>query len=151
MDVFIIASSLLVPSFDANGQALPFVEKFTTVVYGMIIVTVCGNVCDIYLAGSKQSVQIFILSKKYEEIVRGTVEEVIAHFETVPPKGEFVLILEGSKKEKVTERPDEQARKARIRELVGQGMPTKEIAKKLSEEWGENKKALSAEVLEMLE
>ena len=52
MDVFIIASSLLVPSFDANGQALPFVEKFTTVVYGMIIVTVCGNVCDIYLAGS---------------------------------------------------------------------------------------------------
>lgn len=68
MDVFIIASSLLVPSFDANGQALPFVEKFTTVVYGMIIVTVCGNVCDIYLAGSKQSVQVFILSKKYEEI-----------------------------------------------------------------------------------
>lgn len=68
MDVFIIASSLLVPSFDANGQALPFVDKFTTVVYGMIIVTVCGNVCDIYLAGSKQSVQVFILSQKYEEI-----------------------------------------------------------------------------------
>lgn len=34
----------------------------------MIIVTVCGNLADIYLAGSKQSVQLFILSHKYEEI-----------------------------------------------------------------------------------
>lgn len=91
------------------------------------------------------------LTKKYEEIVRGTVEEVIAHFESIPPKGEFVLILEGRKNETNSERPDEKTRKERIRELVEQGMATKEIAKKLSEEWGENKKALYAEVLEMLE
>ena len=68
IDVFIIASSLLVPSFTADGQPLPFVDKFITAVYGMIIVTVCGNIADIYLAGSKQSVQLFILSHKYEEI-----------------------------------------------------------------------------------
>ena len=68
IDVFIIASSLLVPSYGADGQALPFVDKFITAVYGMIIVTVCGNVADIYLAGSKQSVQLFILSHEYEEI-----------------------------------------------------------------------------------
>ena len=91
------------------------------------------------------------LTKKYEEVVRGTVEEVITHFESVTPKGEFVLILEGGKTKELSERPDEQTRKERIRELVGQGMATKEIAKKLSEEWGENKKALYAEVLEMLE
>lgn len=91
------------------------------------------------------------LTKKYEEVVRGTVEEVTAHFESVPPKGEFVLILEGNKKEHLPERPDEETRKERMRELIGQGMATKEIAKKLAEEWGENKKALYAEVLEMLE
>ena len=68
IDVFIIASSLLVPSYGPDGQALPFVDKFITAVYGMIIVTVCGNVADIYLAGSKQSVQIFIMSHEYEEI-----------------------------------------------------------------------------------
>ncbi len=68
IDVFIIASSLLVPSYTADGQPLPFVDKFITAVYGMIIVTVCGNVADIYLAGSKQSVQIFIMSHHYEEI-----------------------------------------------------------------------------------
>ena len=68
IDVFIIASSLLVPSITSDGQQLPFVDKFITAVYGMIIVTVCGNIADIYLAGSKQSVQLFILSHKYEEI-----------------------------------------------------------------------------------
>ena len=68
IDVFIIASSLLVPSYTADGQRLPFVDKFITAVYGMIIVTVCGNVADLYLAGSKQSVQIFIMSHHYEAI-----------------------------------------------------------------------------------
>lgn len=68
IDVFIIASSLLVPSFTADGQRLPFVDKFITAVYGMIIVTVCGNVADLYLAGAKQSVQVFIMSHEFEAI-----------------------------------------------------------------------------------
>lgn len=68
IDVFIIASSLLVPSFTADGERLPFVDKFITAVYGMIIVTVCGNVADIYLSGSRQSVQVFIMSHEYEAI-----------------------------------------------------------------------------------
>ena len=68
IDVFIIASSLLVPSFDSDGQALPFVDKFITAVYGMIVVTVCGNVADLYLAGSRRSVQLFIMSHDHDEI-----------------------------------------------------------------------------------
>ena len=68
MDVFIIASSLLFPSFGVDGQRIPFDIKFSIAVYGMIIVTVCGHVVDLYLAGSKQSVQLFILSRHYEEI-----------------------------------------------------------------------------------
>ena len=68
MDVFIIAFSLLVPSYDSNGQALPFVDKFITAVYGMITVTVCGNVADLYLSGSRRSVQLFILSHEHVAI-----------------------------------------------------------------------------------
>lgn len=37
------------------------------------------------------------ISKKFEEHVRGTVKEVKAHFEAKPPKGEFVLIVEGKR------------------------------------------------------
>ena len=68
IDVFIIAFSLLVPSYDSNGQALPFVDKFITAVYGMITVTVCGNVADLYLSGSRRSVQLFILSHEHVAI-----------------------------------------------------------------------------------
>jgi len=37
------------------------------------------------------------LTKMYEETVRGTLLEVIEHFEKKPPKGEFVIIVSGNK------------------------------------------------------
>lgn len=37
------------------------------------------------------------LTKLYEETVRGTVDEVIAHFEQKAPKGEIVVIVSGKK------------------------------------------------------
>ena len=68
MDVVIILSSLLVPSYTPAGGLVPFTEKIITVVYGLILITICSTVLDLYLSGSKQSVQVFILSHKYEEI-----------------------------------------------------------------------------------
>ena len=85
IDFVIILSSLLVPSIvpdldPATGKQLigpdgeplthlmPFAEKVTTVIYGLILVTVNGRVIDSYLSGSQQSVQLFILSKHYAEI-----------------------------------------------------------------------------------
>ena len=68
MDVVIILSSLLVPSYAQDGSLLPWAEKITTVVYGFILVMVNSTVIDLYLSGSRQSVQLFILSKKYSEI-----------------------------------------------------------------------------------
>ena len=85
IDFVIILSSLLIPSIvpdldpatgkqllGADGQPLthlmPFSEKVTTVIYGLILVTVNGRVIDSYLSGSQQSVQLFILSKHYAEI-----------------------------------------------------------------------------------
>jgi 16S rRNA (cytidine1402-2'-O)-methyltransferase len=38
------------------------------------------------------------ISKLYNETVRGTLEEVIAHFKEKEPKGEFVIVLAGSEK-----------------------------------------------------
>ncbi|HQW45615.1 MAG: 16S rRNA (cytidine(1402)-2'-O)-methyltransferase [Bacteroidetes bacterium] len=35
------------------------------------------------------------LSKKFEEIVRGTLDEVALHFEKQAPRGEFVIVIEG--------------------------------------------------------
>jgi len=85
LDFIIIGSSLLIPSFvneldpvtglpvlDAAGNPvmfkMPFAEKVTTVLYGLILVTVNSYVLDMYISGSQQSVQLFILSKEYEKI-----------------------------------------------------------------------------------
>ena len=85
LDFVIILSTLLVPSFVPDldpetgkpllgtdgtplSHLMPFADKVTTAVYGLILVTVNGHVIDMYLSGSRQSVQLFILSKHYSEI-----------------------------------------------------------------------------------
>ena len=90
------------------------------------------------------------LTKKFEQVVRGTIDELISHFQEVPPKGEFVLVLEGAveKEDKKVLTPEE--RQNRIIYLGNSGMSTKEIAKTLALEWGESKKALYDEVLKMI-
>ena len=37
------------------------------------------------------------LTKMYEETLRGTTSELLSHFERVPPKGEFVIVVSGKK------------------------------------------------------
>ena len=68
MDAAIILSSLFVPSYMADGMRMPWPDKITTVVYGFILITIVSTVLDLYLSGSRQSVQIFILSPKHAEI-----------------------------------------------------------------------------------
>ena len=68
IDVVIITSSLLFPSYTESGEALMFSEKLAIVVYGLIQVTVSGYAVDLYLSGSKQSVQAFIFTKKSNEM-----------------------------------------------------------------------------------
>ena len=35
------------------------------------------------------------ISKVHEESVRGTISEVITHFQATPPRGEFVVVVAG--------------------------------------------------------
>lgn len=48
------------------------------------------------------------ISKKFEQTVRGTLSEVIAHFESHPPKGEFVIVVEGATTRKGDTESDEE-------------------------------------------
>ncbi len=49
------------------------------------------------------------ITKKFEETVRGTLDEVIAHFKEHEPKGEFVIVVEGyNTKPKRKERDEEE-------------------------------------------
>ena len=54
--------------------------------------------CDVFGADRHVSVCREI-SKVHEESVRGTLAEVIAHFQEQPPRGEFVIVLAGKEKD----------------------------------------------------
>ena len=68
MDFVIILSSFFIPSYTADGTQVGWADKFTTVIYGLILVTVNGQVVDLYLSGMHQNVQLFIFSSQYEKI-----------------------------------------------------------------------------------
>ena len=106
LDFIIIGSSLLIPSYvnqldpatglpvlDAAGNPLtfkmPFAEKITTVLYGLILVTVNSYVLDMYISGSQQSVQLFILSKEYEKIADAITHEMHRGVTVLDGKGWF--------------------------------------------------------------
>ena len=68
LDVFIVSSSLLFPSYTSTGELVPLMTKITNVMYGLVLTVILGNVVDLYVSGSRQSTQILIFSRKYEEI-----------------------------------------------------------------------------------
>ena len=61
-DIFIVGSSIFLPS-DLN-----FGERLAGIMYGYLLVASCSFVVDLSVAGNKQSVQLFIFSKQYQEI-----------------------------------------------------------------------------------
>ena len=87
VDIVIILSSLLFPSYTETGQVLPFAEKLAVVVYGLIQVTVSGYAVDMYLSGSKQSVQAFIFTKKVNEIADAIAFDMKRGVTVIPSKG----------------------------------------------------------------
>ena len=87
IDIIIIMSSLLLPSYDRNGALLPYPEKVAIVVYGLMQVTVCGYAIDLYISGSKQSVQAFIFTKKVEEMADAIAFDMKRGVTILPAKG----------------------------------------------------------------
>lgn len=87
IDVGIILSSLLFPSYTETGELLPFAEKLAVIVYGLIQVTVSGYAIDLYLSGSKQSVQAFIFTKKASEMADAIAFDMKRGVTVIPAKG----------------------------------------------------------------
>lgn len=79
------------------------------------------------------------LTKKFEEVVRGTPAEVLHHFQENGIRGEFVLLLHGAEPQEPEERNLDWAI-ARTAELEAQGMPQKDAMKQAAKESGFSKR-----------
>ncbi len=91
IDIMIILSSLMFPSYiqgpDGQPMDMSFPDKLAIVVYGLIQVTVCGYAIDLYLSGSKQSVQVFIFTKKVSEMADAIAFDMKRGVTVIPAKG----------------------------------------------------------------
>ena len=87
IDVGIILSSLLFPSYTETGESLHFAEKLAVVVYGLIQVTVSGYAIDMYLSGTKQSVQAFIFTKRVDQMADAIAFDMKRGVTVLPAKG----------------------------------------------------------------
>ncbi|MCX6367627.1 MAG: 16S rRNA (cytidine(1402)-2'-O)-methyltransferase [Armatimonadetes bacterium] len=85
------------------------------------------------------------LTKKFEEHVRGSLAEVIAHFQETPPRGECVIVVGGaSPQPEEAPNPD-----ALLLKALADGSSPKDAARSVSVATGLAKNALYQRVLEL--
>lgn len=101
---------------------------------------ICTTLQDmIKVLGNRQAVLARELTKKHEEFLRGSLEELAAHFEQREPKGEMVLMISGAApKDRAQETPawESLSIKAHLRQYMDSGMDKKEAIKMVAKERG---------------
>tara|TARA_Y100001968_G_scaffold71642_1_gene62879 strand:- start:1450 stop:2331 length:882 start_codon:yes stop_codon:yes gene_type:complete len=91
--------------------------------------------------GNERPIQISReLTKRYEESIGSTIEEVIEYFQDNLPKGEFTIVLGGNSQNKNKISESEALDKVKV--LVNNGQRSKDAAQKISQETGYSKKWL---------
>lgn len=87
MDVVIILSSLFFPSYTSQGVLVEPIQKIANAAYGLVLITINSYAIDAYISGSKQSVQLFIFSKKHKELADAIAFDLRRGVTVVPSKG----------------------------------------------------------------
>lgn len=83
-------------------------EELTTIFYEspFRVVRLLGELAAAF--GGEREVSVSReLTKKFEQTVRGTLDEAVEHFKTREPKGEFVIVVNGRRKEKKSHEREE--------------------------------------------
>ena len=80
------------------------------------------------------------LTKVYEDIWRGSIEDAIAYYKEATPKGEYVIVVSGRSKEEIdaekTERWEKIPLQDHLRQYLSQGLSRKEAMKMMASDRG---------------
>jgi 16S rRNA (cytidine1402-2'-O)-methyltransferase len=117
-------------SFIANVSDLPYTLIFLESPHRLE-----NALADLFSElGNRQVAVACELTKIYEEIYRGNLKSALAHYKSYPARGEFTLIVEGSRKE--SEKWEKTLLEHVLRERLASGEPLSVIAKKVAAESG---------------
>lgn len=83
------------------------------------------------LGNDRQIVVARELTKLYEEFWRGTIEQAIAHYTQIEPKGEFTLVVAGAQLEMPT--LSEEALKVELQQIMAQGVSRSQASRQLAQ------------------
>lgn len=83
-------------------------------------------------AGGRQAAVAREMTKRFEEVRRGTVGELAAYYKDAPVRGEVVIVVAGGEPLK----PSEEQLRERARELRAQGMSVRDVTATLVAEFG---------------
>ena len=76
------------------------------------------------------------LTKVFEETRAGTLQELSEHYAEAPARGEVTVVLTGTGKQRVAERPLPPDPGERAKALLAEGLSRKDVANKVAEETG---------------
>ena len=86
------------------------------------------------------------LTKKFEQIIRTTIKEAIAMYEEVPPKGEYVLVIEGTVEEQETIDYSDLSIEEHVKSFQDEGMSEMDAIKAVAKQRGLRKNEVYAAV-----
>lgn len=106
--------------------------------------TTLGDLAE-YLGAERNAALCRELTKMHEETLRGTLGELLQHYEENEPRGEYVIVIEGKPPEKQTFSVEEAA--AVAKKLIEEGAKTSDACKEAAKITGVAKRDIYAAVL----
>ena len=105
------------------------------------LVSTLGDLAELF-GGERRISLCRELTKLHEEIRRTTLADALGHYRETPPKGEFVLVVEGETRQEETPVLTLEEAVERVRRLYAAGRPMKDAAKEVAADTGFQKKEL---------
>lgn len=128
-------------------------EKIGILPYTLIFLESPHRVLDtlndlLTLIGDREMAAARELTKIYEQVVRGPISQVIAHFTKNEARGEFVLIFSGSSQKYGSEKWSIEALKSAIYSAGNQNRSAKDLAAELSDQSGWSRRDVYKAILD---
>jgi 16S rRNA (cytidine1402-2'-O)-methyltransferase len=146
-DSFFFAGFLPAKKGERIKKLRQYKEYFSTLVFYEAPHRIVKSLQDVLeVLGNRQIAIARELTKMYEEVLRGSTDEVISLLKARPIKGEITLLIEGKKKEEAVNINNIKL-KDKIEELKSNGFSEKEAMKKIARQLNVSKSEVYRELL----
>lgn len=135
---FVFEGFLPVPKRDRR-ERLAFLQNETrTMIFYEAPHKLCATLRDLAAAfGGERRISLCReLTKLHEEVLRLTLDGAVTYYETQPPRGEYVLIVEGAPKQQESGPVSEEEALMRVQALLAEGLSRKDAVRQVAAETG---------------